>query len=51
VLVWLQAIGWSGMREPLLAYLRGAAPPGTCWQYRERAEGQVQIGYIPGIVH
>jgi hypothetical protein len=31
----LAAIGWRGMREPLIAYLSRSAPPGALWQYRE----------------
>lgn len=27
--------GWVGIQEPLLAYLRGSAQPGSAWFYRE----------------
>lgn len=30
----LATIGWHGMRDPMLAYLRGDAPAGTIWHYR-----------------
>lgn len=29
--------GWLGIQEPLLAYLRGTARPGSAWFYREEA--------------
>lgn len=32
--------GWPGVGEPLLAYLRGEAAPGTLWVYREGPDGQ-----------
>lgn len=43
----LAAIGWRGMREPLVAYLSGAAPPGTLWQYRELGGEQLLLTHLP----
>jgi len=37
----LEAIHWTAVREPLLAYLSGACPAGTTWFYRE--EDGVQV--------
>lgn len=37
----LEAIHWTAVREPLLAYLSGACPAGTLWFYRE--EDGVQV--------
>jgi ADP-ribose pyrophosphatase YjhB (NUDIX family) len=42
----LQAITWRGMREPLLAYLRGECPAGAFWQYREHAGDQECVGCL-----
>jgi 8-oxo-dGTP diphosphatase len=39
----LQEIGWRGMREPMLAYLRGDSPPGVVWMYRESADDQIRL--------
>ena len=38
--------GWLGIREPLLAYLRGDARPGSAWFYRELAGEQRLIASI-----
>ena len=39
--------GWAGIQAPLLAYLRGTAPAGTFWFYREDTEGQQLIESVP----
>ena len=39
--------GWAGVREPLLAYLRGQAEAGTMWFYRETENGQGLISALP----
>ena len=39
--------GWAGIQTPLLAYLRGTAPAGTFWFYREDTEGQQLIASVP----
>ena len=38
-----QTIHYRIMREPLLAYLRGEAPPGTTWLYRRRPNNHDQL--------
>lgn len=38
----LEAIHWTAVREPLLAYLSGACPRGTLWLYREHDGVQVR---------
>ncbi len=43
----LQSGGWRGIREPLLAYLRGEAPAGTMWMYREDVKGQNFVCCLP----
>lgn len=43
----LQAIGWRGMRDPLLAYLRGEAPTGSTWLYHQVEQEQALIARIP----
>ncbi len=40
--------GWLGVREPLLAYLRGETHAGGIWFYREDAEVQRLVAYLPG---
>ena len=37
---------WPGVQEPLLAYLRGEAPAGAQWFYREDANGQQCIARL-----
>jgi 8-oxo-dGTP diphosphatase len=46
----VEGIGWRGMREPLIAYLRGAAPPSSTWFYRWDAtkQDQMLVAYLPG---
>lgn len=39
----LAQIGWRGMREPLLAFLRGEVGPGAVWQYREQNGDQLPV--------
>jgi len=39
-------IGWRGMREPLLAYLRGEHSPGAVWLYREDMDDQVCLACL-----
>jgi ADP-ribose pyrophosphatase YjhB (NUDIX family) len=41
-----QTLHFRAMREPLLAYLRGQAPPGTSWFYRRRSDGQDELLYV-----
>lgn len=41
VLMRLEAIHWTAVRVPLLAYLSGVCPAGTTWFYRE--EDGVQV--------
>ena len=36
----LHKIGWRGMREPALAYLRGERAAGAMWLYRANADDQ-----------
>lgn len=43
----LEAIGWHGMRDPLLAYLRGEVPPGSLWCYEERDNRHALITRYP----
>lgn len=43
----LREIGWRGMREPPLAYLRGQREPGTLWLYREAMGDQVCVACLP----
>lgn len=38
---------WSGVQEPLIAYLRGDASAGTMWFYREELDGQRRLGVLP----
>jgi 8-oxo-dGTP diphosphatase len=38
---------WSGIQEPLLAYLRGDVPTGTIWFYREELDDQHRLGVLP----
>ena len=38
--------GWVGIQEPLLAYLRGSARPGSAWFYREEAGIQHLIASV-----
>ncbi|NJN16790.1 MAG: NUDIX hydrolase [Oscillochloris sp.] len=40
----LQPIGWRGMRDPLLAYLRGNSLPGTFWHFQEHNGEQRLVG-------
>lgn len=35
----LAAKGWRPMCEPIIAYLRGEAAPGTVWCYRRQTDG------------
>ena len=48
----LERVPWHSMREPLLAYLRGAQPAGTVWLYANRGEESgpyaTLVGTIPG---
>lgn len=43
----LEAIGWHGMRDPLLAYLRGESPPGSMWVYEEQDNRHALITRYP----
>jgi 8-oxo-dGTP diphosphatase len=43
----LGEIGWRGMREPLIAYLRGEAPAGSFWCYDDAGGGQELIARLP----
>jgi 8-oxo-dGTP diphosphatase len=36
----LEGLPYRVMREPILAYLRGAAPAGTVWCYRRQPDGE-----------
>ncbi len=47
----LAAVGWRGMREPLVAYLGGSAPAGTIWQYREVDGEQRLLTRLPNPPH
>lgn len=37
------AILWLSMKQPLVAYLRGEAPHGTIWQYRQHGELEYEL--------
>ena len=39
----LRALPWPSMREPVVAYLRGEASPGSVWLYRRQPEGDERI--------
>ena len=39
--------GWPAIQTPLLTYLRGDAPAGAVWCYREDAAGQQLVGRFP----
>jgi 8-oxo-dGTP diphosphatase len=39
---------WSGIRDPLLCYLRDEAPAGTMWFYREHNNEQQLVAHIDG---
>lgn len=39
--------GWTGIQQPLLAYLRGNARSGTVWLYREAANEQHFVTRLP----
>lgn len=39
----LEALPWRRMREPIVAYLRGDASPGTLWCYRRAADGEEML--------
>ncbi len=42
-IVRLNAQAWRPMSEPIVAYLRDDAPPGTVWCYREQADGSAAL--------
>lgn len=44
-----QTPSWQGIADPLVAYLRGEAPAGTMWFYREAADGQRLAGSLPPV--
>ncbi|MCG8353912.1 MAG: hypothetical protein MI924_39610, partial [Chloroflexales bacterium] len=39
----LDALPWRAMREPLAAYLRGDAPAGSMWLYRQSADDDTDL--------
>jgi len=39
--------GWTGIQQPLLAYLRGDAQSGATWLYREEADKQHLVTRLP----
>ena len=43
----LKALPLAVMREPVLAYLRGQAPPGTVWAYRRQPDGSDMLVAAP----
>jgi 8-oxo-dGTP diphosphatase len=43
----LRALPWQSMREPVIAYLRGEASPGSVWLYRRQPEGDEELIACP----